>query len=366
MDWEASQFAAKLGGVQRQSSTSGRVKDFVQEWFFWHPRGQPASSFQLAENDIFPVCLTGVPILDLSRYNLTDRHLREIARSGRFREFRGLMLSNNPSLTGQGLSYLSSDYFPNLETLNLCYLNLGDADLERISLFSQLKNLGLIGNPRLTGRAVAHLARGSAALVNLELSGCSQITRTGLEEWFSTSLNFPHLKALGLRNTDITPNDLERIIRNTEWFRRLSSIDLRGCDLLGSFPSNILDLHSLEKHEVAIRQSAPFCLRNGGLCFSRPQLTAELLLLILACRAYGHWFGWDPGYIPSRRAGTSELKTSEPVRTSRGCYGIYDVPALTNTSFEKFCRISEIALPYDDPVRMAALRAACVRYEISF
>ncbi len=232
--------------------------------------------------------------LSLSDMDLTDSDLKRLGEAGWFEGLKTLDLSNNPLITAKGLSWVGNKCSQTLEGLNLSCTNLADDDLRQMAelgYFNQLEGLILGENPRLSGEGLAWMAeKGFKGLKRLDLSGNSQVLKRGLREWLKKE-GFENLEILNLSMTDIIEEDLEKMIREAKWFRKLKGLALQRCCCLKKFPSNILELKELDDYSLNRRDA----MHGGrfyfqGLFFQGCEnltYTQEILQLDMARKVLG-------------------------------------------------------------------------------
>jgi hypothetical protein len=243
-----------------------------------------------------PGSLWSCRTLILRNCQMEDSDLRQLGDADWFSYFQKVDLSDNTRLTHSGLKQIAKAAGDKLEILDLSRIDLTDSDLEQMACsgyFRHLKVLILRVNPRLTGKGMAWIAeRGFESLQSLDLTGNSQVLKIGLNDWLEKD-GLKNLEVLDLSATDITENELWQMIEKADWFRKLKGVNISCCTHLKKFPSNILRLTHLDDHGVSssvLLSSGRIYYHNKGLFFracSNLAYTQELLKLVKDGKAFG-------------------------------------------------------------------------------
>ncbi len=211
------------------------------------------------------------------------------------RGYRGCFSYFNPTKLAQKiLERLNSNR--EFKALDLSDTDLTDDNLEKLAqtgCFNNLQGLILSENPRLTGRGIAWLAgNGFAGLTSLDVGYNKHLVKTNLNEWIEKE-GFKNLTGLNLAATDITESELEQMIEKASWFKQLKGLNLDWNENFKKFPSHILELTNLECHSVSEGER----LSGGGIYFrdkgifcrgcSNLTCTKELLQLALKGKVFG-------------------------------------------------------------------------------
>jgi predicted HAD superfamily phosphohydrolase YqeG len=232
--------------------------------------------------------------LILSNCQLRDTDLQQLADAGWFSNFQKIDLSDNARLTHRSLVQIAKAADHKLEILDLTRVNLTDDDLEQMAcsgFFKQLRTLILCDNPHLTGKGIAWIAqKGFESLQILDLRANSQILKKGFQDWLETD-GFKNLEVLDLSATDIGENELQQMIEKTDWFKNLKGLNVSCCNHLKKFPPNISMLIQLKEHGISSSLSGGnIYYQNQGLFFivcTNLTYTQEIFQLVKDGKAFG-------------------------------------------------------------------------------
>ena len=228
--------------------------------------------------------------LVFQKCGLTNNDLRKLKEADWFSLFPHINVRNNPQLTAVGIKWIGEGGDRKLVTLDLSRTDLTDNDLIQMAAsgyFNHLQTLIIQDNPRITGKGLVRLGgSGFEKLTMLDIGGNSQLLSKDLDEWMVKG-EFKNLRALGLSRSNITENDLQKMIEKVEWFRNLHGLDLDYSINLKKFPANISQMTQLSVRCIDIS--------IGGLGYSGNYVhfNGEGLFF----RKYGREFEFTPEFM---------------------------------------------------------------------
>ncbi|HEX4838981.1 MAG TPA: hypothetical protein VFU89_00885 [Rhabdochlamydiaceae bacterium] len=206
--------------------------------------------------------------LVLQGCRLTDTDLKSLKEGEWFSLFPHVDISDNPQLTAAGLKWVGEGGAEKLTRLDLSRMNLTDDHLMQMAAtghFNNLEELIIRDNPLVTGKGLARIGQsGFEKLKMLDIGGNSQVLGKGLDEWIGKG-GFKNLKALGLGYTTIIESDLQQMIDKEMWFKNLEGLDLDDSVKLKRFPANISQMTRLRTRPSSLDGYRPF--DSQGICF---------------------------------------------------------------------------------------------------
>jgi hypothetical protein len=179
--------------------------------------------------------------LNLSALFLTDSDLVRFKESKWLDCVKELDLTGNQQITGKAVLHCGDE----LEVLNLTNCDLTNEDLgimAKSGKFKQLKWLILQNNPKLTWDGLReHVGgEGFAHLERLDLSGNPHLTKQIAQTSSHTNEVFKSLTALELQEMQLDEEAVRLIIEKFLWMRRLKGLKLFHNPSLCRLPKNIM------------------------------------------------------------------------------------------------------------------------------